>query len=465
MTHKKKLTILLGVAVATSGCSLTPAPQTPPLIEIIDALPTYTTAPPASEPIASQGWWQAIGGAPMNALVTELLNKSLVLQEVRLQVIQANERAAQATGQRRPAVGYAIDRTRSRAPDFGGEFSWSNNYSTGINTNFDTDIWGQLRATERAALLGAQAAEYSYLANEQLEISRLVRNWISAIALAQQLELANDTARSFQITYDLTDERYRAGSQTSNASDVLIARQNLEFALIDIPELERQLASQLLVIDEQLARMPGTTAAEFGITDFPEGLSVPTLDRPIDLLAKRPDVAAAELRYRAALEDIGAAKANLYPALTLSAAITLQDDTPSGFSWNDYIASLSSALTGPIFQGGRLRAQVRIERAEAEELSTAFARATHSAVIDVETALVSLEGLTRQLERSKAAVDTARQSNDLALYRYRQGLASLLLVLEAQRSLNSARQNLIVSKQTLVNAQIDLFVSLGGDWT
>ena len=460
-----RLLLLTGIAAALAGCSMTPAPQTPPLVTRIEALPAYTTQIADASPAAINGWWQHIGGDAVSDLVPELLNNSLVLQEARLQVAQAGERAAQARGQRRPSVGYSVDQTRSRSPDFGGNFAWSENYSTGINTNFDTDIFGQLRASERAAVLGAEAARLSYIANEQLEIARLVRSWIAAVALSQQLDLAKDTAAIFETTYSLTDQRYRAGSQSASASDVLIARQNLDFALIDIPELQRQLKSQFLVIDEQLARLPGQTEATFIATSFPASVSMPSLDQPIELLSSRPDVAAAELRYRAALEDIGIARANLYPVVNLGAAVSLQGESPPDFSWDDYIASLSSAITGPIFQGGRLRAQVRLERAEARELSTAFARAAHSAVIDVETALVSIDGLAQQVERAKAAVITAQKSNDLAQFRYRQGLSSLLAVLETQRSLNSARQSLILSEQSLANAQVDLFLSLGGDWT
>lgn len=465
MNTKRDHYVVIAAAMVIGGCSLTPPAEVPPLVSRIDSMEQYHSRVPALEITSTNGWWTDIGGDPLAVLVEELLANSLVLREARQQALQAVERSTQATGQRRPAIGYSIDRVRSRAQEFTGDFAWAENYSAGLNLNFEADVWGRLRATERSALLTAEAAQYSYISNEQLEIARLVRNWVAAVSLSDQLALARDTARIFETTYSLTDERYRAGSQSASASDVLIARQNLEFALIDIPELERQLANQLIVIDEQLARLPGTTAAEFEYQSLPSTITVPALDRPVEVLATRPDVAAAELRYRAALQDVGASRANLYPALSLSAAISLRGESTSDFSLDDYIASLTSALAGPIFQGGRLRSQVRLEQAEARELATAFARTTHSAVIDVETALVSLEGLTRQLDRSRAAVLTARQSNDLVEFRYRQGLSSLLSVLETQRSLNTARQSLILTEQSLANAQIDLFVSLGGDWT
>ena len=223
MKSKFLLVLTLGVASSLSGCSLTPAPTPVPIIERIEDLPAYDAEVPDGLPTTLQGWWTEIAGDEMQDLVEELLASSLILKEARQQVVQASERATQATGQRLPAIGYNIDRTRSRSPDFSGNFSWIENYTAGINVSFDTDVWGRLRATERAALLTAEAVQYSYLANEQLEIARLVRNWISAVTLSNQLALARDTAAIFETTYDLTDQRYRAGSQSASASDVLIA--------------------------------------------------------------------------------------------------------------------------------------------------------------------------------------------------------------------------------------------------
>jgi len=464
--HGQSRTLLsLGAVVALGGCSLTPPPEVPPLVERIDSLAGFVALPPKDAVVPGEGWWTAVGGEDLDDLVLELMDNSPVLQESREQVVQAAEFAVLATGQRLPGVGYSVDRTRSRAPAPGGDFAWAENFSAGISLNFNADILGGLRAAERAAVLTAEAAEYAYRASEQLEITRLVRNWVSAITLANQLELAKSTANIFETTYHLTDERYKTGSKTTAASDVLIARQNLEFALIDIPELERQLSSQLLIIDEQLARMPGTTASRFAPQSLPRQVVIPELDKPIALLGNRPDVAAAELRYRAALEDVGVVRANLYPALSLVGALRWRGDSPSDFSWDDYLASLVSSITGPLFQGGRLRSQVRLEQSQARELATVFARTAHSAVIDVEIALVSIEGLVRQVERSRDAVVTARQSNDLVEFRYRQGLTPLLSVLETQRSLNSAQQSLILSEQALANSLIDLQLSLGGDWT
>lgn len=411
-------------------------------------------------------WWLSIGGDELDRLVSTLLVDSLTLQEVRLQAEQALEGQRLATGQRLPSVVAIGDIGANRSPDFFDEFSWSEAYSAGLLVDFNTDVFGSLRAAERAAELNALSSAFLVEANEQREIALLAFNWVAASTLQRRLEVAVETADSFRATYELTNQRYEAGSANVSASDVQIALQNLETSLVDISQIETDLAKQFLVIDEQLARQPGETERSFLGESLAIDVSSTAVGHPARLLASRPDVAAAELRYLAALEDIGAARASLYPALSLSASLTFQSDTPGDlFDWDRHIASLANSLTAPVFQGGRLKSQVRLEEARAKELATAFARTALAAMIDVETALADLSGLERQRDQLLTALETAEVSNELAQGRYREGLNSILSVLETQRSLNSARQNLLLTEQALVNARIDLFLSLGGDWT
>ena len=131
---------------------------------------------------------------------------------------------------------------------------------------------------------------------------------------------------------------------------------------------------------------------------------------------------------------------------------------------NDYIASLASSLTAPIFQGGRLHQEVRIQTSEAEETAAAFALTTLNAMADVENALALEAGVELQIDLLEATVRSAELANRLAQVRYRAGLVTLLKVLETQRSLNTAKLKLILAEQALLEAKIDLYLSLGGDW-
>ena len=464
--RRQRLLTGLALSAAAGGCSLTPAPQTPPLVDEIrasDAFNQSRTAPSGVPDTAA--WWLDVGGSELDELVGVLRRDSLILREARLQAEQALEAAQLARGQRLPSIVGIGEAGASRTRGLGGDFSWSEAYTAGLLLDFNTDVFGGLRAAERSAQLNALASQLSIRATEQREIAILARNWVSAATLQRRLDLARRTAESFRATYELSNQRYEAGSASVSASDVQIALQNLEAALVDIPQIEADLAQQWLVIDEQLARMPGETSASFvGRLAMAERLDAP-VGSPAALLANRPDVAVAELRYLAALEDVGAARASLYPALSLSASLTFQADTPGEvFDWDRHIASLANSLTAPVFQGGRLKSQVRLERARAEELASAFARTALTAVMDAEIALAELAGLREQKDLLAASLETAKLSNELAQGRYRQGLISILSVLETQRSLDAAEQNIILTDQAVANARIDIFLSLGGDW-
>ncbi|MEM9939416.1 MAG: efflux transporter outer membrane subunit [Pseudomonadota bacterium] len=457
----------LAVSFFAGGCALTPAPEAPDLVRDLGASEHFAQSDLTAAGLPeTEDWWLALGGAELDGLVSTLLVDSLILQESRLQAVQAQEGTVLARAQRLPSIVAIGDASTSRSPDLLGDFSWSEAYSAGLLLDFNTDVFGGLRASQRAAELTAIATELSVEATEQREIALLARNWVSAITLQRRLELAERTAESFRSTYELTDQRYSAGSSSVSASDVQIALQNLETALVDIPQIETDLTKQFLVIDEQLGRLPGETAQTFVGSFAPFEAFTAPVGRPARLLASRPDVAAAELRYLAALEDVGSARASLYPAISLSTSLTFQGDTPGDvFDWDRHIASLAGSLTAPIFQGGRLKSQVRLEEAQATELATIFARTALGAVIDVELALADLAGLEEQRIQLEAALETAALSNELAQGRYRQGLNSILSVLETQRSLNAAEQNLLLIDQSLANARIDLFLSLGGNWS
>ncbi len=445
--------------------NLTPEAERPQTVSSIESLPRYTSTELSAEDAVVDQWWRVIGDAEVNTLVDELRVGSFTLKETRLQIEQAQELAAQARAFRLPSVNGAADVSGGGSRTPGSSFDFSDAYGLGLSTDFSADIFGGLRSTERSALLRVKASELSFLSVEQQEVALLVSNWVAASTIKRQLALAEETAESFRTTFELTDKRYRAGSTEVSASDVQIARQNYDSALVDIPDLQTQLNVQLFEIDEQLARLPGATASSFiGTVLLDRGLNLP-IGVPADLLANRPDVAAAELSYRAALEDVGAARADLYPALSLSASLTFQGDSLSDvFSADTFIANLIASLTGPIFNGGRLRSEVRLQQAEAEELATAFARTTLAALIDVEQAVAQLVGINEQLKRLDDNVASAELSDTITQNRYRRGLGTLLSVLESQRTLNAARQNLILTEQAYLNAYIDLFLSLGGAW-
>lgn len=450
-----------------AGCTLVPNPEAPETVEVIRDMPAYSAGEGVDrmKPAGGLAWWEGIGGSELAAMVSQLREGNFELREARERVLQARELARQARSRRLPAAAANIGVAENRTSNLQGDFLWSDNYSAGIHASFETDIFGGLRSAEKSARLSAKVTELGYLAREQQSVAFLTRSWLMASTLKRRLAVTREIVRNYRSTYVLTDERHRAGSAGSSASDVLIARQNLEAFAAEIPNLEAQIAVQLLAIDQQLGLVPGSTAKTFqGNLDVDETMVAP-FGLPASLLTSRPDVAAAELAWHAALADIGVARANMLPVISLTSSLSFQSmDVSELFDPRDYIASLAASLAQPVTQGGRLRAQLRLEESQARELATAFARVALSALSEVETALAQQAGALLELEGLNRAVETAREASGIAQIRYGQGLQPLLSILETQRGLNNALQNRILAQQRLLDSRIALHLSLGGAW-
>lgn len=466
---------LPGVAACLAvlaGC-MTPSYEAPPTVESIAAAARYgaeAAEPGPADGPGLDGWWRTIGGDELDGLVQALRADNLDLEIARARIAQAEALRRQARGARLPGIDATVSdsETRGRGDDVSGPGgaagAGTDAYSVDISANWNVDLFGELRSSARAARLSLEAARLRERATLQVLVAELARAWVGLATLDRRLELQRSIAQSFATTAELTNERYRNGSESTSAADVEIARANLASAEARIPELAAQRENQAIAIDTLLARLPGETLDDLDDLSLPETLDAPPVGMPGALLTRRPDVAAAELELRAALEDVGAARARLFPGLSLTSSLSFRGADAGVFDWDNHIATLTSSLLAPIFQGGQLRARVRAQEAVARELAASYAATALGAVGDVERALRLEAAYLDRAERLEENVRAAALANELSQNRYRQGLSSLLTVLEAQRSLNSARESRILAEQAWLESRIDLYVALGGDW-
>lgn len=228
------------IAILGSGCALTPDGAVPPTVQTLQSTDEFTFIGDRDEsrPATQIEWWSEIAGAGLGASVERLRTHNFDLIEAAERVTQAELRARQSRGSRLPSVGADAGGSYGRGPVAPSGFAWDDSYSGGLTASFDTDIFGQLRARARSAALTAEATRLNFLATEQQLVAVMTQSWVNAATLQRRLDLANEIADSYRVTYTLTDERYDTGSRNTSASDVQIARQNLEAALADIPDLE-----------------------------------------------------------------------------------------------------------------------------------------------------------------------------------------------------------------------------------
>ncbi|MFH1717719.1 MAG: efflux transporter outer membrane subunit [Planctomycetota bacterium] len=415
-------------------------------------------------------WWQRFGDPVTAELVRQMLENNYDLKASAARVLQAQATLAEVHGGRLPDVSYGLNRDRSKMSFNlgalgGGRFSFINEtWSQNISVGYIVDLFGKLKRAERAAWAQMLAAE----ANEQALVNSMIATVIQArtdiATLQKRLAIARANTRSRQETLQIVERRYDEG--LVGPVDVRLARENLEAAKALEPSIELSLIKAQYALDVLLGHRPGSSERLPQMpSDLPNLGPVP-IGLPASLLDRRPDVISAELSLRAANEQIGVSIAQLYPDLALTASYGSSADR-----WRDiweHFAETYSALFGlsqPIFQGGRLRAQVDAAKARYQELAANYAGAVLTAMREVEDALVTEKMLQMQLEHTELRFKEAQAAENLSQERYRRGVESILSVLESEQRRRVSEEQLAILKGQMWTTRVNLHLALGGDWS
>ena len=448
-----------------SGCVKAPPVETPELP--VQAPEVWTTA----EQVASEldpEWWTTFGDETLDRVVAEALetNYDLAIAAARLEQASADAKVAAAdlypqvranlTGSRRKQnfIGFPIPGSESRVLS-----STSTNIGLNVEASWEIDLWGRLSAQARASLASYQASAAD-LDGARLSIAgRTVKAWFAAAEAVEQLRLAEATLTSFQGSTDQVRQRYEAGIRPS--LDYRLSLANLAGAEANLFNRQQQLDLAKRQLEVLLGRYPGAdirTPRVLGATppEIPPGL-------PAELVARRPDLAAAERRLAASGELVAVARRARYPRITLTAATgTATDALTSLLDGNFGVWSLVGNLVQPIFEGGRIRANIaRAEAGEDEGLAT-YINAVLTAYLEVERALAAEEFLADRETALEEASEQSTAAEGLADDRYRSGLADYITVLESQRRSFDAESALISVRRVRLDNRVDLYLSLGG---
>ncbi|MEO1658161.1 MAG: efflux transporter outer membrane subunit [Pseudomonadota bacterium] len=460
-----RIRLSLFFALGLAGCISSPRYEAPDLVAAVEGSERFlqAQAEASRDRDSAVRWWLSIGGQELDRLVVDLLATSPDLEAARARVGQSRALSRQAFAGRLPVINGSADSGQLKLIEPVDE-PFAETSTLSVTGSWELDIFGKLRAADRAARLRADAAILGQADLERSLIAETARLYVGAWALRERLRIAEALATSFEETANLTGQRYRTGSRTLGALDVQIARQNAFSSASDVPAIAAQYQTQLQAIDVLLGRLPGTTVLRFEPAPNLRTLSDVSVGAPADLLLERPDVALAEAEFRAGLADLGVARAELLPSFSLTAALT-ETTSPANFLGSEtLIATYAGEVVAPIFDGGRRRAEVRRARAATDELAASFASAAVTALNDMETALIQERATTEELELRRSSLEAARLSDQIASERYVAGQVSLITLLETRRSLNTARQSEVTATESRLNARISLYEALGGDW-
>jgi NodT family efflux transporter outer membrane factor (OMF) lipoprotein len=460
------LVVVLVASVLALGCASVPEVSRPDLD--LDT-PEHWTGAPVAEGSVDPNWWESFGSPELNQTVETALERNWDVRAAAARVRQAEAQARIAGADLKPGVSAALDGARSKrnfiglpipgAPPGGVLSTTSTTLGLSLSVSWEIDLWGRLGARAGAAVADYQAARTDLVGARLSLAGQVAKTWFAAAEAAQQVELARAQVRSFETTVRQVRGRYERGIRP--ALDLRLALANLEGAEAALRAREEVLDVVVRQFEILLGRYPGRrVATPTALPDTPP--QIPG-ELPAELVARRPDLAAAERRLAAAGSRLVAARKDLYPRLSLTASggtssAELEDLVDGDFG----VWSLAANLLQPIFQGGRLRAAVKLAEGAADERLASYASTALGAYLEVET---TLRAETLLAERETHLAEAARQSRAaerLADERYRAGLDAFITVLESQRRAFQAETELLVARQARLANRVDLFLALGG---
>lgn len=465
---KKNFAALLLSCSLLSGCAMVG----PDYQSFIPSLPQGWGQAESSKEVARveavgdiSKWWRRLDDPLLSELVEQSLQSSPDVRSAQARLRESRARRMVAGAGLYPEAGASLDARRSKSSAETGSGATHNAYSAGFDASWEIDVFGGTRRNIEAADADLESREASLHDTQVSLAAEVALNYTELRAYQTRLRIARDNLASQAETLQLTDWRAQAGLVSSQ--DVEQARTNYEQTRAQVPNLEKSYSEAENRLAILLGQMPGSLhdrlAAPAALPDTPATVAIGI---PADTLRQRPDVRAAERRLAAETARVGVAEAARYPSFGLSGSIGLEALRfgALGNSGADTY-SLLAGISAPIFNAGRLRAQVEIQDAVREQALVNYEQTVLNALGDVENALVAL---ARSRERERAlgnAAISARNAALLARNRYSAGLIDFQSVLDTERSMLAVEDNLASTRADGISALIRLYKALGGGWT
>lgn len=449
---KRPLAFLIPLII--TGCSMAPDYQRP-------ASPVPTTYQVNTAEIAKNtGWKDVFADQHLQKLIDIALKNN---RDQRIALLNVEYYRAQYQIQRAaqlPTLSASAESTRTKSY---GQISSSNTASVGV-TSYEVDLFGRVKSLKDKALETYFAQEETQRSTQLTIISNVATAYLTLLADQDLLRLTQDTVKSYEQSYELTDQRYQAG--ISSSLDLSQARTNLESVRATLAQYKQQVA-----LDRNaLQLLLGTTLP----ADMSSGLPAEdlTLMKPISagipstLLTRRPDILAAEHSLKAANANIGAARAAFFPSISLTAVTgSTSSSLDKLFSAGTGSWTFQPSVSMPIFDWGSNSATLDAAKVSEKIEVATYEQAIQTAFKEVSDGLVSQDGYKEQLKAQQALVDADKTYYQLAQDRYEKGVDDYLTLLDAQRSLFSAEQTLVSTRLALLSNRVTLFQALGGGWT
>ena len=458
------------LALATAGCTVGPdyvPPKTDaPVAWTEDKAPGLIGTGPEADKQLDQ-WWAGFKDPMLDRLVTAAIGDNLDLKIAEQRLLEARAERASAAAGYFPTIDASGSGERQRYstnlkfPPYGGVV---NTFQAGFDASWEIDVFGKTRRAVEAADASVDASIESRRDVLVSLLAELGRDYAALRSAQARLIIAERNIKADQDALDLTREKFTGG--LGNELDVAQAQAQLQTLTAAVPQLQAIVAQQSHAIAVLLGREPGALEAELA-TPAPLPTVPPTLPAavPSDVVRNRPDIRAAERQIAGANAQIGVAIAQMFPSFSISPSLDLAAGSLSHLLKDGALQwGVPASVSVPIFEGGRLEANVAEAKAVAEEDRLTYRKTVLGAFQEVEDALVGYSTEQRRHAALVAAVDANRVAVQRATQLYRSGLGTFLNVLDGERSLYSAEDAAAQSDLTLTQQTIALYKALGAGW-
>jgi multidrug efflux system outer membrane protein len=451
----------IGGAVLSGCMSLAPRYERPPA-PVADTFPAADAAA-AGTPAADIAWQQYFGDARLKRLIAIALAHNRDLRVAVFNIEQARAQLGLRRADEWPTIGVGANLTRqpSTDPKVGGNVSL---YTVGLAvTSYELDLFGRVRNLADAAAAQFLATEESRKTVQISLIASVANTYLALLADEELLKVTRDALATREESFRLTRLKFENGA--SSEIDFRLAESLLESARVALAQQTRQRMldenALVLLLGQPLPSElpPGLSVTDQQmVADLPAGI-------PSEVLARRPDVRAAEQQLVAAHANIGAARAAFFPRITLTGSAGTASTSLSGlFKSGSFAWTFAPQALLPIFDAGRNESNLALAKANREIALAQYERAIQTAFREVSDALAGRATLAEQVRAQQAQANAEAVRTRLAQLRYDNGVASYLDVLDAQRSLFTAQQAVVQAQALQAQTRVNLYKVLGGGW-
>lgn len=418
--------------------------------------------PTASPDRDLANWWSSFGDPQMTRLIREALagNRDLASAIARVRQAQAQRDAQRAS--LFPSVNYDAARSSGKTWIDNGADRSSTAYSAGLSASWEADFFGKNRQSVLAASAEVEAAKENLHSAQASLASEVALAYLDLRAAEERLEIVKRSLTTREETTQLASWRAQAGE--IDQLELRQAESSLESARSQIASQEQNIAQTKNRLALLCGRAPGGISTGSG--DVPSPARRLAVGIPADTIRQRPDVRGAGYQWVAAVARTKSAEADRLPSLRLSGSLGV--DTLKGnklFNPETIATGLVAGISGPIFDAGRIRANIVAQGAAEEQALLSYESAVLTALSEVEDALIACRRTGERLATLERAAFAAKEASKLASQKYRAGVIDITTVLDTQRSDLALEESVAAVKADRAAAHIQLYKALGGGWS